>query len=106
MSQLLHGLLNLALQAPDAAAEVANAATKAAAETVEAATEIVPAAQASGTSPFVFTLLTLFILVLPFVLAYVAAKALKVQEWTGRLACDLLYPGCGGFPVFDFVDEG
>lgn len=98
MSQLLHGLLNLALQAPDAAAEVANAATKAAAETVETATEIVPAAQASGTSPFVFTLLTLFILVLPFVLAYLAAKALKVQELTGRLAVVFFTLAVGASP--------
>jgi SecD/SecF fusion protein len=106
MSQLLHGLLNLALQAPDAAAEVANAATKAAAETVEAATEIVPAAQASGTSPFVFTLLTLFILVLPFVLAYVAAKALKVQEWTGRLAVVFFTLAVGASPFLTSLMKG
>lgn len=106
MSQLLHGLLNLALQAPDAAAEVANAATKAAAETVEAATEIVPAAQTSGTSPFVFTLLTLFILVLPFVLAYVAAKALKVQEWTGRLAVVFFTLAVGASPFLTSLMKG
>ncbi|MFO1003380.1 MAG: protein translocase subunit SecD [Planctomycetaceae bacterium] len=106
MSQLLHGLLNLALQAPDAAAEVANAATKAAAETVETATEIVPAAQASGTSPFVFTLLTLFILVLPFVLAYVAAKALKVQEWTGRLAVVFFTLAVGASPFLTSLMKG
>lgn len=106
MSQLLHGLLNLALQAPDAAAEVANAATKAAAETVEAATEIVPAAQASGTSPFVFTLLTLFILVLPFVLAYIVAKALKVQEWTGRLAVVFFTLAVGASPFLTALMKG
>jgi hypothetical protein len=106
MSQLLHGLLNLALQAPDAAAEVANAATKAAAETVETATEIVPAAQASGTSPFVFTLLTLFILVLPFVLAYIAAKALKVQEWTGRLAVVFFTLAVGASPFLTSLMKG
>ena len=106
MSQLLHGLLNLALQAPDAAAEVANAATKAAAETVEAATEIVPAAQASGTSPFVFTLLTLFILVLPFVLAYVVAKALKVQEWTGRIAVIFFLLAVGASPFLTSLMKG
>ncbi len=106
MSQLLHGLLNLALQAPDAAAEVANAATKAAAETVETATEIIPAAQASGTSPFVFTLLTLFILVLPFVLAYVVAKALKVQEWTGRLAVVFFTLAIGASPFLTSLMKG
>ena len=106
MSQLLHGLLNLALQAPDAAAEVANAATKTAAETVETATDIIPAAQASGTSPFVFTLLTLFILVLPFVLAYVAAKALKVQEWTGRLAVVFFTLAIGASPFLTSLMKG
>ena len=106
MSQLLYGLLNLALQAPDAAAEVANAATKAAVDTVEASAEILPAAEASGASSFAFMLTTLFVLVLPFVLAFLVAKALKVQEWTSRLAVVFFTLAVGAAPFLTSVLNG
>ena len=106
MSQLLYGLLNLALQAPDAAAEVANAATKAAVDTVEASAEILPAAEASGASGFAFMLTTLFVLVLPFVLAFLVAKALKVQEWTSRLAVVFFTLAVGAAPFLTSALNG
>lgn len=54
-----------------------------------------------------FTLLTLFILVLPFVLAYIVKEsALKVQEWTGRLAVVFFNAGCWSPAVPDIADEG
>lgn len=106
MSQLLYGLLNLALQAPDAAAEVADAATKAAVDTVEVSSEILPAAGSSGASTTAFLLTTLFVLVLPFVVAFFVAKALKVQEWTSRLAVVFFTLAVGAAPFLTSVLTG
>ena len=106
MFQLLDGLLILALQAPDAAAEVAATATQAATETVEVSKEMLPAAASSGASSFVFMLTTLFVLVLPFVVAYVAAKALKIQEWTSRLAVVFFTLAVGAAPFLTSILNG
>jgi SecD/SecF fusion protein len=109
MSQLFNGLLNLVLQAPEAAAEVANAANAAAAagtETgaaataaVQAASDVVPAASSSGPGEFAFLLMTLCVFVLPFVLAWLIAKTLKVQEWMSRISVVMftLAVGCAPF---------
>jgi len=106
MFQLLNGMLNLALQVPQGASEVADAATKAAVETVEVSTEVLPAAASSGASSFVFMVTTLFVLVLPFVLAWFVAKTLKVQEWTSRLAVVFFTLAVGAAPFLTSLLDG
>ncbi|MFN9719906.1 MAG: protein translocase subunit SecD [Planctomycetota bacterium] len=102
MSQLLLGLLTLAVQAPNAAKEIAETA---ATETVGAASEAIPAAP-TAVSEGTFLLTSLFILVLPFVLAWVVAKALKVQEMTGRLAVVFFTLAIGASPFLTSLING
>ncbi|MEN9555410.1 MAG: hypothetical protein RLZZ232_1696 [Planctomycetota bacterium] len=105
MSLLLQGLLILLLQAPEAGKEVAESATKAGETASEAfskelaesaakeaassdaiisAPEVV-APPASGVSEFVYLLVVLGMIVLPFVAAHYVAKGLKVPEWSSRI---------------------
>lgn len=106
MSQLLNGLLTFALQAPDAAAEVADAAAKTATEVVQVSPDILPAASTGGASSFVFLATTLFVMVLPFVLAFFVARALKVQEWTSRLAVVFFTLAVGSSPFLTALLKG
>ncbi len=105
MSQLLNGLLTFAYQAPDVAAEIVDTATTAVAETVETSPDIAPA-QSTGASSLVFMVTTLFVLVLPFILAWFVAKALKVQEWTSRLAVVFFTLAIGAAPFLTSILQG
>jgi len=108
MSQFVYRLPILALQVPNTTAEVTDAqetveitsdATGASTElTLEASPEILPAAPSGGLGEAAFFITTLFVLVLPFVLAWVVAKALRVQDWTSRIAVVLFTLAVGASP--------
>lgn len=102
MSQLLFGLLALAVQAPTTATEITETAGK---ETVGAASEAIPVA-ASTASEGTFLITALIVLVLPFVLAWVVAKALKVQEMFGRLAVVFFTLAIGASPFLTSLING
>lgn len=120
MSQLLNGFLTFAVQAPNVADEFEKTlepteqetATRETAtqetteQTVETAGPVAPAAPASGMGEIAFLLTTVFVLVLPFVLAWLIGKALKVQEWTSRIAVVLFTLAVGVSPFLTSLMSG
>ncbi len=108
MSQFLNGLLTFAVQAPsDEAAKVIDTAETSTSETVEVATDPVPVATpATGASDLVFFVTAMSVLVLPFVLAWLIARALKVQEWTGRIAVVMFTLAIGMAPFLTSLMNG
>jgi SecD/SecF fusion protein len=113
MSLLLQGLLILLLQAPEAGKEVTESATKAGETASEAfskelaesaakeavSEDIVQKAQevvalpSAGVSEFVYLLVVIALMVLPFVVGNFLAKWLRVPEWSSRI----------GFVLFTLV---
>ena len=110
MSQLFNGLLTFALQeAADFApnTEVIKSATDSAIQSAGSTTDIIPAAAASsGAGDFMFLVMTLGILVLPFVLAWFIAKTLKVQDWTSRIGVVLFTLALGAAPFLTSLMRG
>ena len=110
MSQLFNGLLTFALQeAADVApnADAIKSAADSAVQTAGSATEIIPAAAAtSGAGDFMFLVMTLGILVLPFVLAWFMARWLKVQDWTSRIGVVLFTLALGAAPFLTSLMRG
>ncbi|MFO0976313.1 MAG: protein translocase subunit SecD [Planctomycetaceae bacterium] len=104
MSLLLNGLLILLLQATGAVQEAADTAkkaddagaafieemakqdSKAADEVVQQAADTTAAAAASsGVGEFLFAVIVLSMIILPFVFGSLLGKALKCPEWSGRI---------------------
>ncbi|MBL8808584.1 MAG: protein translocase subunit SecD [Planctomycetaceae bacterium] len=104
MSLLLNGLLILLLQAPGVAQEAADTAKKTddvgtafieemAKQDAKAADEVVQqasdataaAASSSGVGEFLFAVIVLGMIILPFVFGNLLGKALKCPEWSGRI---------------------
>jgi SecD/SecF fusion protein len=112
MSQLLIGLLLLLFQATtpsegtgsaDAVAEQPAAAVETTTDestpaVVESAEEGVIPAASTGTSNFAIAVTFFCVLVLPFILAVVIAKGLKVEEWTSRIAVVMFTLAIGASP--------